>query len=85
MVVEPGRVEAQLLSLLPYTGQFFVGVSSLPRLCSYTDPCHVGDKVKGKLEGSLALYMMAVKLDLEGRGIIERTLKSSPILHRIKK
>ncbi len=37
---------------------------------------YVGAKVKGKLEGSLEWYVMVVKLDLEGRGIIERIPKS---------
>ncbi len=44
----------------------------------------IGDKVKGRLEGSLEWYVMAVKLDLEGRGVLERILSSAPLLHGVK-
>ncbi len=45
----------------------------------------VGDKVKGSLEGSLEWYVMAAKLDLEGRGVLERIPSSAPLLHKMKK
>lgn len=44
----------------------------------------VGQRVKGRLEGSLEWYTMAVKLDLEARGVITRVPKTSPIVHRLK-
>jgi hypothetical protein len=45
----------------------------------------VGRRLKGKLEGSVEWSVMAVKLDLEAKGIIARVPWTSPILHRLVK
>jgi uncharacterized protein DUF6958 len=41
----------------------------------------VGRRLKGKLDGSVEWSVMAVKLDLEAKGIISRVPGSSPIVH----
>ncbi len=43
----------------------------------------VGRKMKEKLDGSLEWPVMAVKLDLEARGIIVRIPRTSPIVHQL--
>ncbi len=43
----------------------------------------VGRGLKGRLDGSVEWSVMAVKLDLEARGIISRVPGSSPIVHRL--
>lgn len=45
----------------------------------------VGDKLQGTFDGSIPWYTQVVKLDLEARGIIERTPKTKPQLYRTKK
>ena len=45
----------------------------------------VGEKLKGKFEGSIPWYVEVVKLDLEARGIIKRMAETKPQLYRIKK
>jgi hypothetical protein len=45
----------------------------------------VGRRLKGKLEGSVEWSVMAVKLDLEAKGIISRVPRSSPVIHRLVK
>lgn len=43
----------------------------------------VGRRLKGKLDGSVEWSVMAVKLDLEAKGIISRVPGTSPIVHRL--
>lgn len=42
---------------------------------------HTSRRLRGQFEGSIPWYVVTVKLDLEARGIIERT-KESP--HRVR-
>jgi hypothetical protein len=43
----------------------------------------VGRRLKVKLDGSVEWSVMAVKLDLEARGIISRVTGTSPVVHRL--
>ncbi len=43
----------------------------------------VGRRLEGKLEGSVEWSVMAVKLDLEARGIVSRVPGTSPVVHRL--
>jgi Family of unknown function (DUF6958) len=45
----------------------------------------VGRRAKGKLKGTVEWPVMAVKLDLEAKGIVSRVPGTSPILHRLAK
>jgi membrane peptidoglycan carboxypeptidase len=45
----------------------------------------VKQKLEGKFDGKIGWYFMAVKLDLEVRGEIERVAKITPQTLRIKK
>lgn len=53
---------------------------------TFTEMVQTAEKLLyGKFEGSVAWYVVTVKLDLEARGLLERVPKTRPEVYRLAK